>query len=138
MPNALEATVRGIQSPVREQTRRRPAPKKGRTQAPGRPPVFNFSYFKERHETGQEPPFRKRKRTPAELANDSYVESLKDKIDQEEITLRRPDDTSFIEDMSKKFGIKIEDKDTKRRRKIKELNEEATIPPQIELNINSR
>ena len=131
MRNVLEATVRGIASPIREKTRPDPTEKTAKKKAP----VVNMSFYRAKQEEGAEPPFRKRKRTPMELENDNYVVSLKDKIDREELEARRDDDISFVEDMGKKFGIKIVDKEEERRRMIKKWNEEATIPPQIELNI---
>lgn len=135
MRNALEATLRGIQSPVREKTRPKPAEERTTKK---KAPVVNMSFYRQMWDTGKEPPFRKRKRTPAELHNDSYVDSLKEKIEREEIETRRDDDISFVEDMAKKFGVKIEDKGEERRRMIRKWNDEATIPPQIEFNINGQ
>lgn len=136
--SALEATLRGITSPVREQ---RPKPAEERTKK--RPAAALFSYYKERQETGAEPPFRKRKRTPAELANDNYVKGLKskieregDKTDKERAEKERYEkDKLFVQSVAEKLEVKIEDEDTKRMEIIKRLNEEATIPPDIEFDI---
>ena len=132
MSGALEATLRGIASPIRERTRPKPAEKKRGKNGD----VLNLEFFRHKKETGAEPPFRKRKRTPDE----HYIDSLKARMENEEDNKVRQDDDdiSFVEDMAKKFKIKIIDKEAEKRRKIKELNEEATIPPQIEFDINGQ
>ncbi len=135
MSSALEATLRGIQSPVKEKTRPKPAEERTTKK---KAPVVNMAFYRHKQETGTEPPFRKRKRTPAELANDSYIDSLKGRIEDEEHKARREEDISFVQNMAEKFEIKITDKEIERRKLIRKLNEEATIPPQIEFNINGQ
>jgi len=124
MSSALEATLRGIASPIKQENA---APKPADRAAKKNAPVLNLSFFRAKHDEGKAPQFRKQKRDEdektKEIEQSAYIEMLERRLSVD-------DDISFVEDVAKKFGITVPSEQNRER--IRALNELAKTEPQIE------